>query len=597
MNQLWKRFFIMLSIIILIGIISLQAQDNQLYIAYVSRGEVNDDIFLTNLNNTVTYNLTDSRSRDWHPSWSANGAQITFNSDRSGNPDIFIMNANGSDPINITNNSATDVSPDWAPVNNEIVFISDRDGGFDLYVYKIDIGTTVRLTIDGTPKSDPDWAPNGQDIVYWELEDDTARLVTINVETGETRTLIDEGQNLWPAWSPDGESIVFHSGVDGDDDIFRYDLVGGSIIDLTNSDGNQKNAGWSPDGEQLVFVSDRNGTENLYTMNADGSDVERLTNAPNNAHSPAWQPIAVDIDFSNTALGQNVNIVQSDIDPNAQEVFGVGEARLFAPETSHIEDIIRVRVELAVESDDPSLTPAPTPDIPLRDERALEISRFMGARLVGMDLGRFEVFPEQTDYLLEMNPDAVNYWEWYLRPLGDEALGRRFLAVEIYLPEVENDGAIVQTVLETMIFEVEITREEQQAPSEYTQDDLMPDPSIGLTIAYSDDTSLSIIFTNDTDISDVRIGTAQGDFALLGDFPIFNQSDNLVPSDTCLFYELTNSQIVLPRACRNDNSFNIILAPIDIFWFDDLENRLLDVIIRFDGRAYPCTANLARCDY
>lgn len=598
MQTFWKKYLFALVIALLSGIFVIHAQENQLYIAYVSQSADNDDIFLTNLNNTTSYNLTDARSRDWHPTWSANGLELAFTSDRSGNADIFIMNANGSDPYNVTNNPADDLSPDWSPTRNEIAFISTRDGGYDLYIYKLDIGTSVRLTVDGNPKSDPDWSPDGLQIVYWELVDDTtAQLKTINVETGEIDVLIETGQNLWAAWSPDDSTILFHTGVDGNDDILSYSLSDASISELTNTANNEKQAAWSPDSQQIVFVSNRNGIDNLYIMNADGSGVRQLSNSPVAAHSPAWQPVAVEIDFSDTALGQNVNVVQGEVNSSEQSILGVGEGRLYAPEIANLDDLIRVRFELQVESEDSDATPYPTPDIPLRNSNAYEIYRFMGARLIGLDLDKFEIFPGQTDYLLEISEDRLNYWEWYLRPADVNALGRRFLAVELYLPDVESDGTVVQTVLDTLIFEVEITQGQEAIESEYIQEELAPDPALGLTIVYSDETSLSIIFNVDTDASDMRVGTSIFDYSVLDDFPVFLQGDSIIPAGTCLFYELANAELVLPRACRNDNAYNYLLQPADIFWFDGLENRLLDVIIRYNERAYPCNASFGSCDY
>lgn len=601
MRNLWKLCGVISSVVLLTVILQVQAQGSQLYIAYVSNGKYNDDIFLTNLSNTVTYNLTNSRSRDWHPTWSANGTQIAFNSDRDGNPEIYIMNANGSDPRNISANAAVDVSPDWSPMRNEIAFISNRDVGYDLYIYTLETGQTRRLTVDGQAKSDPDWSPTGQEIAYWVLTDDNnAQLTTIHVETGEIHTLIATGQNLWPAWSPDGNQIAFHSGTSGSDDLFIYQIADARIQPLVTGSSNDKMAAWSPGGEQIVFVSDRDGNENLYLMNADGTHVQRLTDSPGDEDSPTWQPLAAEIDFSDTALGQNISVVQGNVDSETQRELGVGEARVFAPETTSVEDVIRVRFELEVTEAESAATPVPTPDIPLRDSRALQIYRFMGARLSGLDLSHFEVYPEQTDYLLEISPDRVNYWEWYLRPKGQEALGRRFLAIEIYLPEVEEEGAIVETILDILIFQVEVIAGEPEAPSAYTQTTVKPDPALGFSVIYADETSLSIVFMQDTPIGDLRIGTSEYEYPLIGDFPVFQQTDDIVPAGTCLFYELANAQLVLPRACRNDNAYNYLLQPADIFWFDDLQNRLLDVIVRIQERSWPCNASDARagrCDF
>jgi Tol biopolymer transport system component len=39
--------------------------------------------------------LTDNLAGDLVPSWSSDGSQIAFDSDRDGNRDIYVMNADG----------------------------------------------------------------------------------------------------------------------------------------------------------------------------------------------------------------------------------------------------------------------------------------------------------------------------------------------------------------------------------------------------------------------------------------------------------------------------------------------------------------------
>lgn len=45
---------------------------------------------------------------------------------------------------------------------------------------------------------------------------------------------------------------------------------------------------WSPDGNAMVFASDRDGDYDIYTMHADGSALEKLTDLPDDEGLPAW---------------------------------------------------------------------------------------------------------------------------------------------------------------------------------------------------------------------------------------------------------------------------------------------------------------------
>jgi Tol biopolymer transport system component len=60
-------------------------------------------------------------------------------------------------------------------------------------------------------------------------------------------------------------------------DIFRANLDGSHLVQLTHTPGYDAEATISPDGKKIVFTSMRDGDLDLYTMDADGQHVKRLT--------------------------------------------------------------------------------------------------------------------------------------------------------------------------------------------------------------------------------------------------------------------------------------------------------------------------------
>ena len=76
-----------------------------------------------------------------------------------------------------------------------------------------------------------------------------------------------------PAWSPDGERIVFSSRRDGNDEVYVMRADGSGIRNLTNHPSVDVMAKWSPDGTRIVFVSNRDGGFRLHVMTAEGTDV------------------------------------------------------------------------------------------------------------------------------------------------------------------------------------------------------------------------------------------------------------------------------------------------------------------------------------
>lgn len=93
--------------------------------------------------------------------------------------------------------------------------------------------------------------------------------------------------------SPNSTQIVFVKQVTPDDNpsswgysqIFRMDIDGSNLVNLSNRSRSEKMPGVSYDSKQIVFVSDAN---NLFVMGIDGSDMKLVTNAPRDVSYPKW---------------------------------------------------------------------------------------------------------------------------------------------------------------------------------------------------------------------------------------------------------------------------------------------------------------------
>ena len=96
---------------------------------------------------------------------------------------------------------------------------------------------------------------------------------------------------------PSGHTEIFVSRLDGDD---RRQLTHTRPPDLPAREPEYRHGGnitpaWSPDGQFVVFASNRGAADfrdhhSLYVMRADGSDPRRLTDAHPNDVWPSWAP-------------------------------------------------------------------------------------------------------------------------------------------------------------------------------------------------------------------------------------------------------------------------------------------------------------------
>jgi hypothetical protein len=57
---------------------------------------------------------------DSNPTWSPDGTQIVFASNRDTDFEIFVMDADGSDQTQLTSNSADDTRPNWQPLQEPV---------------------------------------------------------------------------------------------------------------------------------------------------------------------------------------------------------------------------------------------------------------------------------------------------------------------------------------------------------------------------------------------------------------------------------------------------------------------------------------------
>jgi TolB protein len=123
--------------------------------------DVPPTIWVLNADGTGEHEVTDEGPwEDADPTWSNNGKQIAFSSNRTGTFEIFVMDADGSKLHAVAPAPGRDFAPSWSPDNKQIAFTKSRFGDLNVWVMNAD-GSGAATQITSTPAFEgfPDWAP------------------------------------------------------------------------------------------------------------------------------------------------------------------------------------------------------------------------------------------------------------------------------------------------------------------------------------------------------------------------------------------------------------------------------------------------------
>jgi Tol biopolymer transport system component len=165
----------------------------------------------------------------------------------------------------------------------------------------------VNTEADASGGASAAWSPDGKKIVFTAARDGyQPSLFTMNADgSGQTRLTtnpatdsVSPSWDLEPAWSPDGQTIVFYRLVETRQaGIVLASLMTirpdgsslASIPGLDNQTAADPEPSWSPDSRRLAFDGVVNGQYGLVVSNADGSAARIVVSGPL-VQSPSWAP-------------------------------------------------------------------------------------------------------------------------------------------------------------------------------------------------------------------------------------------------------------------------------------------------------------------
>lgn len=224
----------------------------------------------------------------FRPQAAANGKGITFISNFGGEDQFYQMSLTGSRPRQLHSPLRSNTTAVLSPNGEWIAYLrADQE----LVVIRPDGSAERCLTCNtvGLPFV-PAWSPDSQQIVFPFHEGDQPHLFRVNLDGTDLRQLTDTpgSPDLDPAWSPDGQQIAFRSSSEtARAEIYVMNADGSDLRRLTTEGGVEP--AWSPDGQRIAYVGSRQGgSAEIYVMHADGSNPTQLTFNNSFDSQPVW---------------------------------------------------------------------------------------------------------------------------------------------------------------------------------------------------------------------------------------------------------------------------------------------------------------------
>ncbi|MEO1242856.1 MAG: hypothetical protein AAFX54_13200 [Pseudomonadota bacterium] len=276
------------------------------WIAFESRrADGVDHIFIVRRDGTGLRQLTHGEEDDETPVFSPDGATILFarrlGEGRLAHLDIFSIDLNGENLRNLSNDArGQDDHHKFSADGKRIVFNSSRSTPF-------------------ATMSDEDFENYAWNYDIW----------VMNADGSAPRALVElPGWDTYPSFSPDDKSLLWRrvlpdggaSSSGRNSEIFIADADGGNMRNISSHPAFDGYPAFSPDGDWVLFASNRDGDDvraafALFVMRPDGANIVRLTDPPEGAEDvrPAWGADGRTIIF-NRDVGADSRIMTLDVE-------------------------------------------------------------------------------------------------------------------------------------------------------------------------------------------------------------------------------------------------------------------------------------------
>jgi dipeptidyl aminopeptidase/acylaminoacyl peptidase len=247
-------------------------------VAFVSNLSGRNNLWLVPSEGGWPMQLTVSDQRQTNPTWSPEGKWIAYMSDYDGDEqwDIFLVSPKTGQVVNLTNTrEIAEESPAWSHDGRYLAYMVKPKTAsvFEIDVYDTLMREVKHLTT-GTAKDRmnvaPIWSADGQFIVYTQEQSKGTDSNVFLVEVASAQSTLltpHDGEHTYSAndVAPDGKNVLITSNAgDGYDNVGLLEIASKKIRWLTNDKWEVLGESFSPDGKFLTYTGNVDGNTDIY---------------------------------------------------------------------------------------------------------------------------------------------------------------------------------------------------------------------------------------------------------------------------------------------------------------------------------------------
>ena len=275
-----------------------------LFDRWVDNDPENGEIFILELADGSLRRLTDNEGiYDGYPAWSADGRHVIWSSNETGSFQLYAMDRRGRGRVQLTSGRGDHRRVTVARDGSKLVYNRELDGS---------------VLIEQLPLAE----------------------VASGVVPAGPPERVSRFEAAYPAWSPDGEHIVFQSDALGQWELFVMKADGSDVRQLTRNPRDDMQPAWSPDGELVAFASDRDGDMEIFTIRPNGTGLRRLTRNERRDIHPHWSPDGSALIFNREDERGRLSLLTLALDGSGERVVLSGDQPLsyasFSPDGAKI---------------------------------------------------------------------------------------------------------------------------------------------------------------------------------------------------------------------------------------------------------------------